>query len=407
MQGDRNSRLELPLKNILDASFKANPEYQLMLYDRLPAYQQENLRDLTKDPDFYGVLVPRNNAAGSAKSVCCNTALLLLTLSEAGPLPKFVRAALGGKCNLAVSELVLDGVLQIERDGTYVCGSDAFDLIYAQRESVEPLGKLALLTRTAIQYAQSLDIDDSGKLSARLYFYNRLPLSTAWKRRFPTQESVVAHLGIQNGKGGQHRLGSRWKMLPATTEFEGWFYWVNQTERADTPESGTKIGYKLYLSPQPDSVRDAFRVLLECVAHSAAHHVKVGNDAAGLLRPDKMVAYFDDFDSLQETAQEVGDRLKSCAAQGVPFTAELGHEGLLSWGIDPPAERGTLSWLERPSWRLWVTNRLAAALLAAKTAPRPGIEPWRFALERLRLANVDTDTWTPLAGFEHPEESVT
>jgi hypothetical protein len=67
------------------------------------------------------------------------------------------------------------------------------------------------------------------------------------------------------------------------------------------------------------------------------------------------------------------------------------------------------------SWRLWLTNRLARALIAAVAAPSsalplPGVsgaaglagaaagetmEPWRFAVERLRLEGVDTDSWTP------------
>jgi hypothetical protein len=75
---------------------------------------------------------------------------------------------------------------------------------------------------------------------------------------------------------------------------------------------------------------------------------------------------------------------------------------LLSWGIDPPRQKGALSWQERESWRLWITNRLATAILAAKKTQSDGLEPWRFALERLRLENVDTETWTPLASFGRP-----
>jgi hypothetical protein len=37
--------------------------------------------------------------------------------------------------------------------------------------------------------------------------------------------------------------------------------------------------------------------------------------------------------------------------------------------------------------------RLARDLLAARQAAAP--EPWRFALDRLRLEGVDTETWTP------------
>ena len=86
------------------------------------------------------------------------------------------------------------------------------------------------------------------------------------------------------------------------------------------------------------------------------------------------------------------------AAQGVPFTSEIGGDGLLSWGVDPPAGERSSLWDGRESWRLWLSHRLARALIDARAAETPenaGIEPWRFALERVRLDGVDTATWTP------------
>jgi hypothetical protein len=389
------------LKNILDASFRANPEYQLCLFDRLPPDQQDALRDLTKDADFYGVLIPREGANRSTKSVCRDTALLLYALNEPGPLPAYVRTMLGDRCNQAIAELVLDDVLQIESQGAFVCGSAAYDLIYRHRRAPEAEGALPRLTRAALEYGQALDIDDSGKISARLYFYNRLPLSASWKRRFPNQDAVAAWLGIDKGGPVRRSLESRWARLKPSTQFEGWFQWQALGDLASN--ANTRQVYKLYVSPQPEFARDAFQAFVEALTASPAHHFKIGWDAAGLLRPDKMVAYFWTFDALRDAAGQIGARLSGCAAQGVPFTAALQDDGLLSWGIDPPPEKGTLSWQERPSWRLWVTNRLAAALVAAKTAPTGGLEPWRFALERLRLENVDTDTWTPLETFGQAE----
>ncbi|HSF38683.1 MAG TPA: hypothetical protein VLT87_02755, partial [Thermoanaerobaculia bacterium] len=70
----------------------------------------------------------------------------------------------------------------------------------------------------------------------------------------------------------------------------------------------------------------------------------------------------------------------------------------LSWGVDPPAEERSAFGDGRESWRFWLTHRLARALLAGKAAGKAAgesVEPWRFALERLRLEGVDTDSWTP------------
>jgi hypothetical protein len=383
------------LKSIASGYFRSNAAFQLVLFDRLPPEQQDTLRDLTKDPDFYGVLIPRDGANRTTKSVCRDTALLLFALSEPGPLPAYVRAMLGERCNQAIAELVLDEVLQIEHEGAFVCGSDAYGLIYNQRTAAEAEGTLPRLTRAALEYGQALEIDDAGMISARLYFYNRLPLSPYWKRRFPGQDGVARYLEIDSGGAVARRLESGWVRLKPSSQFDGWFQWQSLA----ASEGGLRRIHKLYLSPKPEFVREAFPVFAEVLAGSAAHHFKVGWDAAGLLRPDKMVAYFWNLEPLQEAAHQIGKRLAGCAAQGVPFTASLQNDGLLSWGIDPLPEKGTLSWQERPSWRLWITNRLANALVAAKSAQNRHVEPWRFALERLRLEKVDTDSWTPMDTF--------
>jgi hypothetical protein len=124
---------------------------------------------------------------------------------------------------------------------------------------------------------------------------------------------------------------------------------------------------------------------------------KVGADAAGLLRPDKMVAYFDNFEALAAVADSLADALAGVSAHGVPFSAEITSDGLLSWGVDPPREERPPGWSGGQSWRLWVTNRLAGALLAARGQ---GVEePWRFALERLRVEGVDVERWVPASSL--------
>jgi hypothetical protein len=296
--------------------------------------------------------------------------------------------------------LVLDGILEIAHDGHFVCGSEAYEVIYGGPPITKPGDPLAEMSLNALKYAQALDIDDSVRLSARLYLYNRVPLSTQWKKKFPTRDAVAAILGIESGGANRRYLDGRWTSLKVSPQQEGWFHWESRTSQRGN--IAPRQGYKLYLSPQPKCVRDAFRVLLEVLTESNAYHFKVGNNAAGVLRPDKIVIYFWDFESLNQTARQIATRLEGCPPQGVPFTACVTDDGLLSWGIDPLPQEGVLAWQERESWRLWVTNRLAVALLAAKNAPSRTLEPWQFALERLRLDNVNTETWAPQAAFGHP-----
>jgi hypothetical protein len=397
MDGGRDNTSVVPLRNILTANFCANRDYSLVLFDRLPPDQQEILRDLTKDPEFYGVLVPPAGSQRKTKSACQSTALLLLTLMEPGPIPAYVQTALGERANQSIAEMVLDEVLMIEDDGGFVCGSAAYDLLYSEPHMEETTVPLSDLTRNALEYGQMLDLEDSNMLSARLYAYNRVPLSPRWKRLFPDRDAVAQWLGIDRKGALRPMLDARWERVPVSAQNEGWFQWTSSVRRAETGEDVT--GFKLYVSPMPEATREAFRVVVECLDDSAAYHFKVGDDGYGLLRPDKIVVYFRSFAALEETGRKIAARLPDCPAQGVPFTAALEGSRLLSWGVDPPKQNGVLAWQERESWRMWITNRVAVAMIGARQSQNGRLAPWRFALERLRLDAIDTDTWTPLAGF--------
>ncbi len=142
-----------------------------------------------------------------------------------------------------------------------------------------------------------------------------------------------------------------------------------------------------------DALVECFGEIVEALGRSEAGQFKVGADLDGLLRPDKFVAYFTSKDALLDAAQRLLPLVTDRKVQGVPFTAEIARNGALSWGSDPAARSGEL----RMSWRQWLCERLAAALITARDDKSGGIEPWRFALERLRLDGVDPQNFMPLA----------
>ena len=159
------------------ATLRANPRYELVLFDRLPQPQQQLLDGLQNDPDFYGILRPVPPSRLGPKSVDQATALLFLTLQTPGRLPAYVKSSFGAETHQAVATLVLDGILEVERAGQFVSGVDAYGTIYEQRAPAAAQGTIARLSLEAIQYAQMLGIEDSLKLSARMYFYNRQPVT--------------------------------------------------------------------------------------------------------------------------------------------------------------------------------------------------------------------------------------
>src|SRR4029077_16193702 len=138
-------------------------------------------------------------------------------------------------------------------------------------------------------------------------------------------------------------------------------------------------------------------------------------------RADKIVADLDSFEQVEEVGRALDERLGDVSgqggavtaglwrdggvswAQGVPFTADLCRDGLVSWGMDPH-QPPVLAGHEYVSWRRWITNRLASALLDARDVPPAGVEPWRFALQRVRQEGIDTGTWTPLSGHGQRQE---
>jgi hypothetical protein len=374
-------------KSVRDFHFRASPDYELVLFDRLSAREQEAFKGLSTDPDGYGILRPRQPGRLGIKSVSRDLALLFYTLQEPGVLPHYVRQSLGEQCDRAIAQMVLDGILEIDAGGTMVSGPAAHACLCPEESAADREGPMAALSRRALQYAQALDMTEAGLLSARLYDYNRIPASPRWHSLLPDRAAVGKLLDFADGAG----TGALERSWTKGSGDEHWISW----QAAGSNYDASRPVYKLYVSPAMTNLREAFQAAASVTAQSRAWSLKAGADVYGLLRPDKIVIYLKTFADLQETAERLLRTLSGCPGHGVPFSAELAAGTLLSWGIDPPRDSHSVPWLERQSWRSWVTNRLATALAFARDSPGCGIEPWRFAMERVRLEGVDTRTWTP------------
>jgi hypothetical protein len=364
--------------------FRSSPMLDLRRLDELPPEQSGPFRELERDADFYGLLVPRPGTTLNLKSVGREVAELFRTLQT----PAAIEA------DDDVIDLVLDGVLEIESAAAFVSGADALSIVVPVTDAAEATHSVARISRDALLYAQDLDSDDPQVLTPAIYFYNRIPITPFWRSRFPNRDAVAAHLGIETGSL-RVVLDQHWIPVPAERA-NGWLSWYSRTARARDAEAVT---HKLYVSPRPEHIREAFEAVVRVLADFPGAQMKIGQDAGGLLRPDKLVTYFHTREELDEAADALRRQLAGCPAHGVPFTAGIDEEGLLSWGIDPPESEQTLSWLGRESWRLWLAQRMGAAMAIAKRARGNAVEPWRFVVERVRRQGVDVDTWTPAASL--------
>lgn len=369
-----------PRIKLTDARLRANPRLTLISFAALSEEERAGFGDLTADPGLYGGL---RDDRGGVKVLDHESAALLETLRR----PTTVPGGLGAD-ELSLARLVLDGVIEVETAaGEFVSGSRAYNVLYGAPPAPPATTKTARLSQAALQYAEQLDIEDPLRLSARLYFYGRLPVSPQWSARLPSRTSVARFVGIDHSGRLVHKLRRSWRAVDLQPPNDGWFLWSARRLSEDR--------FKLYVSPSPESVPDAFAAAVTVAEEVGAVALKVGNDAASLLRPDKLVLYFADFERVSAAAADLAKALAGCPGQGVPFTAELeDSDGLLSWGVDPPRSEHMLGWQERESWRLWVTNRLALGLIAARRDGGP-LEPWRYALARVELDGIEAATWAP------------
>jgi hypothetical protein len=375
-------------------AFRANPHYELVLLDRLAPAERAALGELESGSDTYGVLRPRPESGLELRPASMEVALLFLTLEQPQPLPAYVGAQLGDELDRSIGRLVLDGVLEIEHEGGYVCGAKAGELVVSSR-SEGGRGRIGQLSVAALRYAQELVDLPVPLLALRLYLYGRQPVSPELQRRLPDDSAVASYLGIAPGGTARAALDAGWHSVsPMGDDRRYWRTWRRRSV-GHAGNGGSVTPYKLYVSPAIDALESALGVVADSLAKApGVSAFKVGSDLPGICRPDKLVVYFDRLDDLQQGAAQLRDRLDGCPAHGVPFTAPVTADGLLSWGADPPAPSGA-SREGLTSWRMWVTERLAEYLVVAREGSAGALEPWQFALERLRLSGIDTDTWAP------------
>src|SRR5262249_54485928 len=157
--------------------FRASAQFELKRLDDLSPEQRKPFEELTRDADFYGLLVPQSRPAATIKAVGRDVAVLFRGLSSPAPLD----------VTDDIIDLVLDGVLEVRDDGHFVCGADALPILCGDAAQLADD-----LSVDALRYATDLEETDADTLTRALYFYNRIPLTPFWTARFPDADAVLA-----------------------------------------------------------------------------------------------------------------------------------------------------------------------------------------------------------------------
>ena len=163
---------------------------------------------------------------------------------------------------------------------------------------------------------------------------------------------------------------------------QGWMSWTR------TDADVADLVHKVYVSPAVSSLVAALPPTLALALDLGVPAWKVGADLPGIHRSDKVVLYLASAAAADAAADALATSLAPLAAQGVPFTGQVGDSGIVSRGHD---RNGT-------SWRAVVCHTLAEALWDARAeagAHAPAEQVANVALGVLAGDGFDVIQWRP------------
>lgn len=362
------------------------PGWRLRWLCELSLDERAALRELTADPALAAVLCPEQLGLG-VRALDAEAAGVLARLSVTGE-----DAAAMGLSRRQAARLVLEGVLELVVGDAAVSGPAARAALEVPDAAVTPgSDRLAQLSEAALALACALPPDDDAlAVSLWLYGYHRLPLTAEWERAF-AGGSTLAWCCARCDADPTLPLARGYEVVP----HPDWFAW-----RAAGLDEARRFAFKLYISPLPEALPEVARRALEVLAAAGVGHLKLARGLPGVLRPDKLLAYFERREDLEQVARTLARTLDGQPAHGVPFTAALTDDGLLSWGVDPQERPQMRGWRRQQSWRLWLTNRLARGLAQSRQAGLAPTEAAAHARALLWLDGVDARRWAPLDSEE-------
>lgn len=359
--------------------FRLNPRYRLTPRSKLPPELKRKLRGLAEEGAAWGVLHSADGGPLPVKTVGEEAASLLNALRRPKPALEAPGSEPSSEYDAFLRKQLLDSVLEIRLGEDFAAGAAALERAAPSKLEGPAANALERLSHRAVIIGYQGPWEDPLQLSARLYFYNRVPMHERWRRLFPDPSAVAAALGLD--------------AAAAKVADDFWRVWRLRSDA----EAGL-LTYKLYVSPTPEQLPEVFRLVRARAEDSGAHSMKTAFDARGLLRPDKLVLYFARQADALALGRSLLSELRGVAAHGVPFTCSVDGSALVSWGVDPPRGAQFFDWQKGESWRLAVANRLARAILAVRREqPR---DPLASVLAAARASGIDPTEWKPLRGWE-------
>jgi hypothetical protein len=385
------------IRRILNEEFRVSPFYTLREWNVLNPREKELISGLHDEADVYGVFSPTTPGSGQTVKVAYHElALIYFHLTQSPLLPHYLTGSPGDSLNQVIAQLVLDQVLEIKWNEKFVSGMHATEALFGKAlyGHLQVPGFISSLSKQGIEYALYLDEVEMKTIAHKLYTYNTTPWDSSLKRDFSETTDTRDYVFSASRSSLISIINKEWQLIndPAKDPWLGWSRRYFDELSSGEIDKGT---YKLYISPVIRDLPKVMNVVLPILTASKAFSFKIGNGIQGLLRPDKMVAYFNNRSSMLQAAGELKNKFNDCKVQGVPFTAQIDDTGILSWGFDPPGS-DVLSPIEGGSWRCKITDQIALAIMQAKTEQPDHRRAIDFIGSKLFVAGIDPCDWTPL-----------
>ncbi len=370
--------------------FRLSSEYSLVPYNRIEQklYAQVARYKINED-EVFGILYHEKDHSFTV--IDQDTALLLYTMKEVGKLPHYILNNWDASIVAELKFMLGRGVLELEishKHKDFISGTEALKLLQnTDNFSISDINK------DAIFHAMSMLPTDYMTLSSILYLFNRKPVSASLSKTLSNANSVKQFLGLNAHTAKTKKNSTQWTMLQDT---EGWIVFQSKKD-FQKPKLISNQTYKLYMSPNSlDIFSKIFFDVATLLYNSKAFQFKIGNDAFGLQRPDKWVAYFYDKASLFEAIGLLEDKMGDISAQEVPFSCHSDVKWL-SWGKDPQQYEST-------SWRWLICSEIAHAILDVPAHELPKIlsmqeietTVWPYIKIRLEREGINAETLEPM-----------
>jgi len=384
---------------MFDCVFRLNPIFKITLVEELTDKQKNAFRRVLTGRKVHSLLHAPREANFTVKALNKPLSEFLEYLREPkkiADLPADYKFELDKDTKQLIVQLVLDGVIEIKFDDSFISGVEAYNKVISPSEPVgipekaDELGFIQKISRIALDFVLKSPYKHPRDLAWILYNFNRVPMHRKRRIQLPDEEAVLKFLDL-NEDGSWDGMPDAIKCVEPQGDknsdlapfFQIWRSWkVNGAKL-----KRDKVNYKVYISPLPDEMPEVFKIVREKIVDAGANSMKTGRVTSAILRPDKLIVYFSNISDALDFANDMIGETSQFKGQGVPFSFQLfrGNQ-LISIGVDPPPKFGLQN-----SWRRYVTDKLA---LAIQGADRANVKDRiKYIRTHMRVFGVDIDEW--------------